>query len=94
MRRKEYNMDIYLSDKQIEQICQRTAEIVVRKLSKIKNKNELPEMVSTHEAAKILGISDSRMRHIKDRFPHVKGGKKNQGKLLFKRDALFIAYQS
>ncbi len=51
-----------------------------------------PEMVTTEEAARILKITPDRLRHIKDRFPHTKSGSKQQGKLLFKRDALIQAY--
>ena len=47
-----------------------------------------PEMVTTSEAAKILGISDGRMRQIADQYPHIKKGDHKQGQLLFKREAL------
>lgn len=45
-------------------------------------------MVTTREAAAILGISPARMRQIADRFPHIKKGEKQQGALLFLRKAL------
>ncbi len=50
------------------------------------------ELVTTEEAAKILGITPNSMRKIKDRFPHIKGGENKQGKLLFVKDALLKNY--
>lgn len=51
-----------------------------------------PEMVSTKEAAAILGITTGRLRQIvcedPQRYPHVKRGESKQGKLMFQRDAL------
>ncbi len=51
-----------------------------------------PEMVTTAEAAKILGITTGRLRQIvcqdPHRYPHIKRGDKKQAKLLFHRDAL------
>ena len=70
-------MDIFLSDKQMEQIASKTANIILRKM---KEDNEpTPE---------ILSISEAHMRRIKDQYPHMKIGDKNQGRLLFKRDSL------
>ena len=75
-----------LSDKQMEQIASKTANIILRKM---KEDNEpTPEMVSVKEAARILRISEAHMRRIKDQYPHMKIGDKNQGRLLFKRDSL------
>lgn len=83
-------MDIFLSDKQVEQIATRTAKIVLRKL---REDEEPPsEMVSVKEAAHILGITEHHMRRIKDKFPHIKNGQNNQGRLLFKRDSLLTEY--
>jgi hypothetical protein len=42
-----------------------------------------PELVSTREAAEILGISMSRLYHLKDRYPHVKRGTEKQSTLRF-----------
>lgn len=79
-------MDIFLSDKQMDQIASKTANIILRKM---KEDNEpTPEMVSVKEAARILRISEAHMRRIKDQYPHMKIGDKNQGRLLFKRDSL------
>lgn len=70
---------------------------VARKVAALVGKNleeqAPPEMVTTEEAARILHITPGRLRHIKNRFPHVKAGGAKQGKLLFKRDALLENYQ-
>ena len=50
------------------------------------------ELVTTNEAARMLGISPDRLRHIKDRFGFVKQGGNNQGKLLFRKSGLVGAY--
>ncbi|MBR1879152.1 MAG: hypothetical protein IJ804_00110 [Prevotella sp.] len=83
-------MDINLSDKQIEQIAVKTAKIVLRKL---REDEEPPsEYVPVKEAARILGLTEYRMRRIKDKFPHIKNGQNNQGRLLFLRDSLLKEY--
>ncbi len=83
-------MDIFLSDKQMETIASKTARILFRKL---REEEEQPsEMVSVKEAAHILGITQNHMRRIKNKFPHIKNGPNDQGRLLFKRDALLAEY--
>ena len=51
-------------------------------------------MVGVKEAARILGISEGRMREIKDKFPHIKAGCHQQGRLLFVRSGLIENYQN
>lgn len=55
--------------------------------------NSQPEMVTTKEAARLLGITPQRLRQIvfedPTRYPHVKKGDKKQGQLLFERAALY-----
>jgi len=83
-------MDIQLSDKQMEQIAAKTARIVIRKL---REDNEPPsEMVTVKEAARILNISESHMRRIKDQYPHIKNGNNAQGHVLFVRESLLKTY--
>ena len=79
--------DRFLSD-----LASKVAYLVYNKLQKDMAKE--PEMVSTAEAARILSISQDRMRRIKDRFPHIKQGEGKQGKLLFVRNALLESYQN
>lgn len=79
-------MEVELSKKTIDKIARRAALLVVAKLRE--DQKHPPEMVTTREAAAILGISPARMRQIADRFPHIKKGEKQQGPLLFLRKAL------
>lgn len=83
-------MDIFLSQKQIDMIAAKTATIVLRKM---KEDSEPPtEYCDVKEAARILGISQNRMRNIKDKFPYIKNGDNQQGRILFVRDALIREY--
>lgn len=74
----------------LEDVSRKVAHLVYKSIKK--DMEQQPEMVSTAEAAKILSISPDRMRRIKDRFPHIKEGENQQGKLLFVRDALLREY--
>ena len=79
-----------LEPQDIDRIAYKTALIVVKKLTKQRDK-DYPELVTTEEAAAILHITPQRMRQIKDKYPYIKRGEGKQGKLLFKRDALFLS---
>lgn len=46
------------------------------------------EMVTTEEAARILGVSTGTMRRNKDKFQHIKTGDGRSGRLLFRRSSL------
>ena len=83
-------MDIFLSEKQMEQIAAKTANIILRKMKE--DKEPPTEMVSVKEAARILNISENHMRLIKNQFPHIKNGENRQGHILFLRDALLKIY--
>ena len=85
-------MQVELSQKDIDAIAYKAAVIVAQRLKKVIKEERPPKMVSTKEAAKILGITPCRMRQIADRFPHVKQGENKQGKLLFVRDGLLKNY--
>lgn len=77
-------MEITLSHRDKEEIAYKVALILEKRL----RQNQQPEMVSTKEAAHILGITPCRMRQIADRYPHIKRGNTQQGQLLFQRDSL------
>jgi hypothetical protein len=89
---------IYFSDKSVtysqflEDVARKVAFLVARNIKAAQDNS--PEMVSTEEAAQILGITPDRLRHIKNKFPHIKAGDNKQGKLLFKRDALLLSYSN
>ena len=83
-------MDIFLSEKQIDMIATKTAKIL---LHKMKEESESPsEYCDVKEAARILGITQNRMRNIKDKFPYIKNGSNQQGRILFLRDSLIREY--
>lgn len=83
-------MDIFLSDKQMEQIATKTANIILRRMKE--DKEPPKEMVSVKEAARILNITENHMRRIKDQYPHIKNGNNAQGHILFVREALLKTY--
>lgn len=66
---------------------------VIERLKGIHNLSE-PEYVDTKEAARILKISAAYLRQVKDRYPHIKEGDKQQGRILFLRDALLNEWKS
>ena len=65
-----------------------TIRAIAKEVAKLLKRDEMPDLVTTQEAADILGISAGRMRQLKYKFPHVKKGADKQGKLLFKKSAL------
>ncbi len=77
-----------LEPQDIDLIARKTAAIVLGSLAK-RHEEEYPELVTTEQAASILHITPQRMRQIKDKYLYIKRGEGMQGKLLFKRDALF-----
>ena len=79
-----------LTKRQIDEIAYRTAVIVIKKLKE--QQDDVPEMVTTEEAARILNVTPGHMRRIQHKFPHIKSGENKQGKLLFVRDALLQHY--
>ncbi len=46
------------------------------------------QYLTTREAADVLCISTDRLRHVKDKFPHIKTGGENQSKLLFLKSGI------
>lgn len=85
-------MEVELSQKAIDAIAYKAATIVVSKLKAEDQVQAHSQMVSTKEAAAILGITPARMRQIADRFPHIKQGNNKQGKLLFLKKSLLKNY--
>lgn len=65
-----------------------TIRAIAKEVAKLLKRDEMPDLVTTQEAADILGISAGRMRQIKDKFTHVKKGADKQSKLLFKKSEL------
>lgn len=88
---KRSNMTTQEMEKFVEMCAKRTAHIVVKQLQEL-HYSEANDMVDSREAAQILGITPNYLRSIKDRFPHVKVGDKNQGRILFKKSDLLANY--
>ena len=81
---------VTLDPKTIEAIARKSAKYVVSELKKGNSTEK--EMVTTAEAAKILGISQNYLRAIKDNFRYVKGGGAKCGRILFEKDSLIENY--
>lgn len=78
--------DFELSGKQIQQIADKTAKLVVRHLKS--SSEPAPVLVGVKEAARILGISVDHMRKIKDEYQYIRRGKSQQGHIFFIRESL------
>lgn len=89
---------VELSDKSIKRIAEALATVMGCPMERAGSEAEqddgpLPhDLLSTKEAAALLGISPSRVRAIKDRLPHIKVGDNQRGRLLFRREGLLEAY--
>ena len=81
---------VKLDTKTINTIASKTATIVIGKLRKDNTTEK--DMVTSAEAARILGISQSYLRTIKDNFRYVKGSGKKSGRILFEKDSLIEGY--
>ena len=81
-------MEIELSKSCMDELAYKVAKISKREL---KNNDDLPELVTTAEAAKILHVTTDYMRIIGERFPRVKGEGRN-GRVLYVRSALLEHY--
>ena len=84
-------MQIELTQKQMDAIAGKTAQIVVTLLNRDKQSKQGREKryVDINKAADILGYSVYHLRRIKNQFPHIKRGDNAQGRLLFEEDALY-----
>jgi hypothetical protein len=51
-------------------------------------KRQTPDISTTSEAAKLLGISPAYLRRIANRYPHIKQGEGKQARLMFKKEGL------
>ena len=67
-------MEITLSKRDRDAIVHDLRIALLQDIKKMMAKEQQPEMVTTAEAARILGIGEKRMRDIKDRYPHIKRG--------------------
>lgn len=82
-----------LSDRQINEIVYKLRVALRKDIKAMLADTRQPEMVTTKEAAAMLGITPGRLRQIvcKDpnRYPHTKKGDgQKQGQLLFVREGI------
>jgi hypothetical protein len=73
-------MEVTLSQASVKAIAQEVANTMQQR--------QTPDLCTTSEAARILGISPAYLRRIADRYPHIKQGEGKQARLLFRKDAL------
>lgn len=76
----QFDMEITLSQASVKAIAQEVANIMLQR--------QTPDLFTTSEAAKILGISPAYLRRIANRYPHIKQGEGKQARLMFKKEAL------
>jgi len=82
-------MELTLSQRDRDAIVQQLRIALRKDIKAMLADTREPEMVTTAEAAKMLGIGTQRMRQIADRYPHTKKGDGHkQGRLLFVREAI------
>ncbi|MBR1784005.1 MAG: hypothetical protein IJ760_01005 [Bacteroidales bacterium] len=81
-----------ISENKFKELIYQFRLVVREEIKRANADNRQPDMVTTSEAASILGITPSRLRQIvcEDplRYPHTKQGDTKQAKLLFVREAL------
>ena len=63
---------------------QKTIDRIARRVVDLLKKEEKPEMITTKEAAHIMGVSPDRVRRLKSQFHHTRIGGKN-GRIMFSR---------
>lgn len=81
-----------MSNEEMKKVAEMTAKIVVKELRGSTLPSSDEDLVDSKEAARILGITPNYLRIIKDRFPHVKVGGKQQGRILFRKAELLVNY--
>lgn len=85
-------METTLSKRDRDYIVQQLRLALRKDLQAMLESVKQPELVDTNEAARIIGITPDRLRHIvcedPTRYPHVKRGDSSRSRLMFVRDAL------
>lgn len=85
-------MEQPIPQRQIDEIVHKLHVLLKQDLKKMREEEQLPELVSTKVAAAIIGITPQSLRQIAcedpQRYPHIKRGTSKQAKLMFDRKAL------
>lgn len=69
-----------------------TIRAIAEEVVKIMEEKKQPHLVTTSEAAKMLGITTRRLRELKHKFRYTKSGRNQQGRLLFDANTLQERY--
>ena len=85
-------MELTLSQRDRDAIVQQLRIALRKDIKAMLADTRQPEMVTTREAAAILGIKAQRLRQIvcedPTRYTHIKRGEGKQARLMFRRDEL------
>ena len=85
-------MEQAIPQRQIDAIVHKLHVLLKQDLKKMHDDEQLPELISTSMAAKMLGMTPQSLRQIccedPQRYPHIKRGTSKQAKLMFDRKAL------
>ncbi len=78
---------------EMKKLAEMTASLVLKGLKKEKSLDHTDEdYIDSKEAAALLGLTPNYLRSQKDKYPHIKVGNTNQGRILFKRSELLANY--
>ena len=90
---KATNMKKEEMERLTDMVAKKTASIVMELLKGegLDSKKD-DEYVDAQEAAQLLGVTPNYLRSMKNKFPHIKVGNYSQGRVLFKKSALFENY--
>ena len=83
-----------MKQEEMDKLAEMTALRVMEKMMGM-FKKETPgddEYVDSKEAARMLGLTPNYLRTMKEKFPHIKVGGSNQGRVLFLKSALLNSY--
>lgn len=85
-------MELTLSQRDRDAIVQQLRIALRKEIKSMLQNTRQPEMVTTKEAAALLGIEPQSLRQIVHddpyRYPHVKLGGSKQARLMFERESL------
>lgn len=69
-----------------------TIRAIAEEVVNVMEERKKPNLVTTDQAAKMLGISPRRVRELKHRLGYVKAGDNTQGRLMFDANTLLERY--
>lgn len=70
-----------------------TIRAIAEEVVKVMEDRKKPKLVTTDQAAKMLGISARRVRELKNKLGYVKAGDNMQGRLMFDANTLQERYR-